>query len=242
MTVSEKGKHKYEVVAAGIRATIANSLKPNDALPSERELMEVYGVSRMTVRAAISRLADEGLLYNVHGSGTYVGSPDLFAKAPKLTSFTEDMVSRGYVPSSRVLEVSRPPVPAAVASMLRIEPGSECTKIRRLRLADDNPMALETVFLPGDVLPMEYFDVRSSLYGQLAERGYEIYRAEQEIHAVTLDSASSTLLGVPEGAAALEIDRVATDRRGSPIEFARTIYRGDRYSFQMAVTRENSDK
>lgn len=242
MTAGDKGRHKYEVVAAGIRATIADSLKPNDALPSERELMEIYSVSRMTVRAAISRLADEGLVYNVHGSGTYVGSPDLFAKAPKLTSFTEDMVSRGYEPSSRVLEVSRPSAPANVASILRIEPAAECTKIRRLRLADGNPMALETVYLPGDVLPMEFFNARSSLYGQLAERGYEIYRAEQEIHAVTLDSDSSALLGVPEGAAALEIDRVATDRRGLPIEFARTIYRGDRYSFQMAVTREIGDK
>jgi GntR family transcriptional regulator len=242
MTALDKGRHKYEVVAAGIRAMIADSLKPNDALPSERELMEIYGVSRMTVRAAISRLADEGLLYNVHGSGTYVGSPDLFAKAPKLTSFTEDMVSRGYVPSSRVLEVSRAAVPPNVAGKLRIESGAECTKIRRLRLADGNPMALETVYLPAEVLPMEYFDVRSSLYGQLSERGYEIYRAEQEIHAVTLDPESSTLLGVPEGSAALEIGRVAADRRGLAVEFARTIYRGDRYSFQMAVTRENGDK
>lgn len=242
MNTIDRGMHKYEVVAAGIRATIAASLQPHDALPSERELMEVYGVSRVTVRAAISRLADEGLLYNVHGSGTYVGSPDLFAKAPKLTSFTEDMTSRGYVPSSRVLEISRSNASPQVAGRLRVDPGSECTKIRRLRLADDNPMALETVYLPAAVLPMERFDAEASLYGQLAQRGFEIYRAEQEINAVTLDAESSTLLGVPEGAAALEIDRIATDRRGLPIEYARTIYRGDRYSFQMAVTRENGDK
>ncbi|MFU8947599.1 GntR family transcriptional regulator [Mycetocola zhadangensis] len=242
MSTASKTRHKYEIVAAGIRATIADSLGPNDALPSERELMEIYNVSRMTVRAAIARLADEGLVYNVHGSGTYVGSPDLFAKAPKLTSFTEDMVSRGYAPSSRVLEVSRVAAVAAVATRLGLTPGEECTKIRRLRLADGNPMALETVYLPGGVLPMEEFDAKSSLYGQLTDRGYEIHRAEQEIHAVTLDEESSGLLAVPLGSAALEIDRVAADRRGHPVEYARTIYRGDRYSFQMAVSRESGDK
>ncbi|SFN39156.1 GntR family transcriptional regulator [Mycetocola miduiensis] len=242
MTVDSARRHKYEIVAAGIRAMITDSLQPNDALPSERELMEIHGVSRMTVRAAIARLADEGLLYNVHGSGTYVGSPNLFAKAPKLTSFTEDMVSRGHVPSSRVLEISRTDASSKTASRLRLSPGAECTRIRRLRLADGNPMAIETVYLPGDVLPIEDFDARVSLYVQLSERGYEIYRAEQEIQAAILDAESSTLLGVPAGSAALEIDRIATDRRGLPIEYARTIYRGDRYSFQMAVTRESGDK
>lgn len=230
--------HKYETVADGIRASIADSMAPHDALPSERDLMAVYGVSRMTVRQAISRLVEEGRVYNVHGSGTYVGSADIFSKTPKLTSFTEDMISRGYSPSSRVLELARAKTPEDVARALGITVESETTHIRRLRLADGNPIAIEDVYLPGDVLDIESFDFSSSLYEQLRASGHEVYRAEQEIKAITLGEEDSRLLDVPPGSAALAVSRVSSSRRGQLIEYARTTYRGDRYSFQLAVTRD----
>jgi GntR family transcriptional regulator len=230
--------HKYETVAAGIRASIANSLSPHDALPSERELMGVYGVSRMTVRQAISKLGEEGLVYNVHGSGTYVGSADLFSKTPKLTSFTEDMISRGFTPASHVLELSRARAPEDVARALGIEAGSECTHIRRLRLADTNPMAIEDVYLPRVILDVESFNFAESLYEQLRAAGHDVFRAEQKIQAITLDEENSRLLDVAPGSAALEVTRVSSSRRGRLVEFARTIYRADRYSFQLAVTRD----
>lgn len=234
--------HKYETVANGIREIISNSLAPHDALPSERELMASYGVSRMTVRAAIAKLIDEGRVYNVHGSGTYVGSIEQFSKTPKLTSFTEDMLSRGFVPSSRPLGLARIEADEELAQRLGIEVGAECTHLRRLRLADDNPMAIEDVYLPCTVLEIEDLRLDSSLYAQLTESGHEVYRAEQEIEAIVLSEEVSRLLGVPTGSAALSVERVSSSRRGQMIEFARTIYRADRYSFHIAVTRENSEK
>jgi GntR family transcriptional regulator len=213
-------------------------MAPHDALPSERDLMAVYGVSRMTVRQAISRLVEEGRVYNVHGSGTYVGSADIFSKTPKLTSFTEDMISRGYSPSSRVLELARAKTPEDVARALGITVESETTHIRRLRLADGNPIAIEDVYLPGDVLDIESFDLSSYLYEQLRATGDEGYRAAQEIKAITLGEEDSRLLDVPPGSAALAVSRVSSSRRGQLIEYARTTYRGDRYSFQLAVTRD----
>jgi GntR family transcriptional regulator len=242
MTKEVRMAHKYEIVAAGVRGIISQSLAPHDALPSERELMAMYGVSRMTVRAAIARLVDEGRVYNVHGSGTYVGSIDLFAKTPKLTSFTEDMTSRGYVPSSRVLALSRMEADQDVAMRLGIPVATECTYLRRLRLADNNPMAIEDVYLPRAVLDIEHLHLDQSLYAQLARSGHEVYRAEQEIQAITLNKEDSRLLAVPVGSAALRVERVSSSRRGQLIEFARTIYRADRYNFHIAVTRDNNEK
>lgn len=231
--------HKYEAVAAGIRELISGSLAPHDALPSERELMLIYGVSRMTVRQAIAKLADEGRVYNLHGSGTYAGSVDLFSKSPKLTSFTEDMTSRGYQPSSKVLAVARVRANDEVANSLQIPVGAECTKLHRLRLADGNPMAIEEVYLLGEVFDVDDFTPGESLYHQLSANGHEILRAEQEIRAITVTAEESLRLEVPEGTSALCVTRVSSSRRGQLIEYARTIYRGDRYTFQLAVTRES---
>jgi GntR family transcriptional regulator len=230
--------HKYERVAQAIRRSILGSLSPHDALPSERELTAAHGVSRMTVRHAIASLVEEGLLYNVHGSGTYVGSPGLLTRAPKLTSFSEDMARRGYEVSSRVLEFGTVSASEEVAVALRVVPGSPCTHLRRLRLADEHPMALEDVYLPQAILADDQFDRSGSLYERLRELGHEVFRAEEEIQGINLDAASARLLDVTRGAAALRVTRVSSSRRGQVIEFARTIYRADRYSFQVVVTRD----
>lgn len=231
--------HKYEEVAASIRESIAQSMSPHDALASERELMAIHGVSRMTVRKAIATLVDEGRVYNVHGSGTYVGSADIFSKTPKLTSFTEDMISRGSVPSSRVLELARVDAPDAVAAALGLAADAEVTHIRRLRLADEVPIAIEDVYVPVSVLAIESLNLGASLYEQLREAGHDVFRAEQEIKAITLTEHESQLLEVPAAEAALAVTRVSSSRRGQLIEFARTIYRSDRYTFQLAVTRDD---
>lgn len=228
---------KYETVAASLRDLTAG-LPPHHAIPSERELQDRFGVSRLTVRHAIAKLVDEGVLYNVHGSGTYVGSNEIFSKAPKLTSFSEDMRSRGYEASSQLLGLTRQRADAEVALALGISEGAECIHIRRLRLADARPLAVEDVHVPGSVLQIEQFSPTGSLYEQLAQGGHEIFRAEQEIKAINLEQEYAALLDVAAGAAALEVSRVSSDRRGRRIEHARTIYRADRYSFQLAVTRE----
>lgn len=234
--------HKYEVVAQGIRETIKSSMAAHEALPSERDLMSIYHVSRMTVRAAIARLIDEGRVYNIHGSGTYVGSRDIFSKSPKLTSFTEDMISRGYAPSARILAAAVISADEEVARRLNLSKGDECTVLKRLRLADHSPIAIEEVVLPARVLPLERLDLGASLYAQLAALGFEVLRAEQEIEAVVLSSDQSELLEVQEGSAALRVTRVSSSRHGQLVEYARDIYRADRYSFHMAVTRDGTDR
>jgi GntR family transcriptional regulator len=241
VTAEARTVYKYETVAAGIREIISHSLAPHDGLPSERELMSMFGVSRMTVRAAIARLVDEGRVYNVQGSGTFVGSSDVFSKTPKLTSFTEDMRSRGHEASSRTLAVARSIADAEIAGRLQIPVGTECTRLSRLRLADDEPMALENVYIPATVLQLEQLRLDQSLYEQMAIAGHEVHRAEQEIQAIKLNDDECELLNVPIGSAALRVERVSSSRHGHLIEFASTIYRADRYTFNLAVTRDSSE-
>jgi GntR family transcriptional regulator len=233
---------KHETVAHAIRELIASSLSPHEALPSERDLMELHHVSRQTVRAAISRLIDEGLIYSIHGSGTYVGSREIFSKSPKLTSFTEDMTSRGFTASSRVLAAYVSDADDELARRLAIPVGSPCTVLRRLRLADDEPMAIEEAHVPASILDLSQLRLDESLYAQLANDGHEIIRSEQEITATELDDGQCALLQVPKGSAALCVLRVSSSRQGRLIEFARDIYRADRYSFRLAVTKDESKR
>ena len=233
--------HKYKTVVARVVEMIV-TLESHDALPSERELMGIFGVSRMTVRTAIRKLIDEGRVYSVHGSGTYVGSADVFSKTPKLTSFTEDMINRGLAPSSRVLGVSRIAADKDMANRLGLLAGEECTHLRRLRLADNHPMAIEDIYIPRSIFDLGSLDLGASLYAQLASAGHEIYRAEQEISSTLLDIDDSRLLEVTEQSPALCVERVTSSTRGQQIEFARTLYRADLYTFQVAVTKDMSGR
>lgn len=215
---------------------------PHDALPSERDLAEQFKVSRMTVRAAIGKLVSEGRVYNIQGSGTYVGSKDIFSKAPRLTSFTEDMAARGFTPSSKVISARRVAADRLVSQRLGIDEGDQCTHIRRLRLADGDPMAFEDVYIPATVLPLEDFQLSGSLYAQLAQAGYDVFRSEQEVTSVIVEGEEAAFLDVPTGSAALCVTRVSSTHHGKLVEFGRTHYRADRYSFRFAVTRESSER
>jgi GntR family transcriptional regulator len=231
--------YKYEDVAVNLREMIRRSL-PNTALPPERELMKTFSVSRMTVRNAIAALSRDGLIYNVHGSGTYVAPIDLLSTTPKLLSFTEDMTSRGFMASSRVLDLKLIDADQDVAYRLGVEEGTLCINLRRLRLADREPMAIENVYLPASIMNIDDFQQDRSLYEQLKEAGHIVYHSQQQVNAIILDPDEARLLFSEAGSAALRVERFAASRRGEPIEFARTIYRADRYFLRMSVTRHES--
>lgn len=230
---------KYEAVAAALRERLA-AMTVHEALPTERELMVDFGVSRNTVRQAIGVIVASGLVYNVQGSGTYVADPEVVSKTPRLTSFTEDMRERGLAPASRVLSCELAPAPPEVGRRLGIEEGAVLVRLRRLRLADGRPMALETVHLREDLVPIEALDPSGSIYEQLSRAGHDVQKATQTIAAVNLPVEEAKLLDQAVGAAALRVVRVGLTGREVPVEWAETIYRGDRYDFDMVVAREAS--
>lgn len=228
---------KYEAVADALGERV-RTLGAHDPLPTERELMTEFEVSRDTVRKAIQRLAARGLVYNIHGSGTYVADPAMIAKTLRLTSFSEDMRERGLDPSSRVLAAERLPADENVARELGLEPGAPVHYLRRLRLAGGTPMAIESAYLTIEAAGLDGLDPQGSVYDQLAARGSRIERATQTISAVNLDRNQAHILDQPIGAAAIRVDRTGYTDRGRAVERTETLFRGDRYSFELVVSRE----
>jgi GntR family transcriptional regulator len=224
----------YMQIRRGLLERIdAGDLPEGTALPSERDLADSLGVSRMTVRQALVGLESDGLLIRRHGSGTYVAPRRIVQSLSALTSFSEDMRSRGLVPGGRVLsfEHGRPSPEEALS--LGLGPSASVARLRRLRTADGTPLALETSSLPEHVAgDLRLEDVQNrSLYDVLRARGFTPYRAIQHLRAAPADAPTARLLEVPEGASVLSILRVTWDAGGVPIEFVRSQYRGDRYDF-----------
>ena len=212
-------------------------LKPTEALPGERDLAQAMAVSRVTVRKALSGLVEAGLLEQRQGSGTYVSRrpPRVEQALSRLTSFTDDMHLRGFTSTSRWLrrEVSRPT--AREALHLALSPQDRVCHLRRLRLANGAPMAVESAAVPVGVLP-DPMAVEDSLYAVLDALGSKPVRALQRLAATVLDAETAALLDVASGSAALSIERVAYRAGGAPVEFTHSFFRGDIYDFVAELT------
>jgi GntR family transcriptional regulator len=205
-------------------------------IPSERELVDRYGLSRMTVRQAINNLVAEGRLYRVAGKGTFVAQPK--AEMPlRLTSFTEDMLARGQRPGSRDLERRVGAAGGHVAKALGLSPGDPVHVMVRLRTADEVPMAVERSYIPVQVAP-GLDDVKltdTSLYAILEDRfGIELDHGEQTIEAGIVDPDDAALLELRPGSAVLLVERRAF-AEGRPVELTVSAYRGDRYQLHVGL-------
>jgi GntR family transcriptional regulator len=215
-------------------AITEGAVAPGSKLPPEREIAEYASVSRVTVRNAISRLIDAGLVEQVRGSGSYVTYKAEEGKVEyglsSLTSFTEYMEQRGLHSTSVVLDqgiVS--PRPEEMLA-LGLSPQQKIARIKRLRSADNTPMAIETSSVPADVLSRpDKVDV--SLYHVLRQTGFAPVRAIQTIKATNLSLSDTRLLELPVGTAVLSIDRTGYLESGRPIELTQGIYRSDVYEF-----------
>jgi GntR family transcriptional regulator len=235
--VGDRRPPKYEILAAALEERV-RAMNAHDALPTERQLLEEFQVSRTTVRQAIQLLIRKGLVYNVQGSGTYVANPAVVSKSLRLTGFSEDMRQRGLEPASEVLAQGAVAASAELAAKLHVTPGAPLLAMRRLRSADRVPMALEYVYLVAAMVDLERINPEQSLYEQLSDEGVHVSRAAQTIEAVNLDAEQARYLDQAVGAAALRVQRVSFTDRGTAFEHAETIYRGDRYSFDIVVGRD----
>ncbi|MFC8231066.1 GntR family transcriptional regulator [Streptomyces sp. NPDC057287] len=230
---------KHEALRTALTALIDGGLAPHEALPSERDLMQRYSVSRMTVRRAVERLTQEGRVYRVQGAGTFVADPATISKSLHLTSFSEDIRSRRMVPDSRLLVLERTEADLECARDLFLAPGTPIVHLERLRTADDEPMCLENVWLPEALVPglVEHGEPES-LYGWLERAGAAPETADQTIRATVVASREAALLGVPPQFPALLVERVTRDIRGRAVERAVSLYRADRYDYRLTISRE----
>lgn len=222
---------KYYAVKGEILALIRD-LSPGTVVPTERELAERFGTSRTTVRQAIAELVVEGRLERTQGRGTFVARPKLM-QVRQLTSFSQDLSSEGWQPGSVVLDISELPAGGELAARLQVPDGSPVVRVERLRTAADEPIAHEVAHLPGP---------RPGLADELAARG-SLYTTLREVYGVVLDVVEDTvetsladpgqaaLLGVDTGLPMLLVHRTAWDVDGRPVEWTRSVFRGDRFRF-----------
>jgi GntR family transcriptional regulator len=226
---------RYYEIEQALRARIAE-LKPDSPLPSDAMLCEEFGVSRMTARNAVQRLVQEGIVYRVPGRGTYVAEPPVHRQAGNLLSFTEEMRRRGRVPSSRLLGRGvREPGPAE-ASRLQLAPGEAVIALRRLRVADDEPVAIEEAVFPADKVAalLEAADLEhASLHDTLVNGGYIPTMGRARLGAEAARKEDAELLGVSEGSPLLVEKRVIHDQDGRPLELCESRYAGDRYGLDV---------
>lgn len=229
---------KREIVRRFLEAQIESGMEPHEKLSTERALAESFHVNRLTVRRALDDLERHGLVYRVQGSGTFVSETPI-NKTVEFSSFSEDMRQRNMVPGSLSVTVTLDSAGMQVGYALGLSPASDVVRIRRVRTADGEPMCLESTCIPAQFVPGLEDGIRGdSLYEDLANR-FEIHleRADQTIRVAVLDHEDAEKLLVPPFSPAFLVQRTAFDARGRAVEFAESLYRGDRYSYTVSVSR-----
>ena len=214
---------------------------PDTRLPSERDLAEQFGVSRLTVKKAISDLLQSGQVYVQIGKGTYVSRAKIDQSLDSLTSFSEDIGKRQQRPGSRVLEAREIQASVEESRHLRVSPGAPLYLLRRVRLADDKPMAIESCRIVAALCPgllSEHDYERESLYQVLrGEYGIRLAYAEQSIEARLAGTDEAALLQMEARAPILDISRVTYTDTNQPVEYTLSAYCGARYKFQAILRR-----
>jgi GntR family transcriptional regulator len=213
-------------------AIAAGQLAPGDRLPAEHDLAGWLGVSRMTLRHALSELAQRGLVIRAVGrhGGTFVAEPKLDQDVTTLAGFSEQLRRHGMVAGARVLTAARIEAGPAAAAALHLPAGDPVLEVRRIRLADGQPMVLEHSQFPASLFG-DLLDCRldGSLYDLLAERfGQRPHRARESFEPVIAGVREAEALEVDEGAPLLRVERTAYSPAGLPLEYARDLFRGDR--------------
>ncbi len=220
----------YQQLQRALRDAIADKrLAPDEALPPERELAEEFQISRITVRKALDGLVGDGLLTRRQGAGTFVAAP-AEKNFSKLSSFSEDMISRGRTPHSVWLSRAAGAVTPEESMTLGLSPGTPVYRFNRIRFADGAPMALEYSTIPGFCLP-SLDVVEASLYGALEKHGARPFRALQRLRAVLVTPEQAEMMAIPAKSAGLLIERRGFLKDGRPVEFTQSYYRGDAYDF-----------
>jgi GntR family transcriptional regulator len=214
---------------------------PGEELPTERELTELFGVSRMTIRQAISNLVHKGILYKIPGKGAFV-SKEVIEKKLEIESFSEDMKKRGLIPGSNVIRFEKISPNDEVKEKLKLSEDDKIYFLNRLRLANNEPIAIEYCYLPEKFFPniIKYNMVNCSLYTIMKEE-YNIHfnYMKQNIKAASLSKQDAEMLLGKSKGFGLFSERMIYNIEEIPIEYTKTIYHPDRYTFNMVLFNNN---
>jgi GntR family transcriptional regulator len=212
------------------------ALRPGDRLPSDAELVAEFGVSRRTARTAMQRLAQEGLVARHPGRGSFVAEPSTHRRTDRLLTFSSEMARRGQVPSSRLLARSIRPSTRSEATALALAPGEPIVEVRRIRLADGKPMALESaVLIVACAQQVLAADLESgSLHAAISAAGLTLRSGTGTVAAGAATAEDARLLGLRRGDPLLIERRVIVDEDGRRIESTESRYPADRYALDVS--------
>ncbi len=233
----------YSQIRELLRGRILDGTYRGDGqMPSENVMVKAFGVSRITVRQALNDLQKEGLLFKIHGKGTFVSRPKAVQNLMRLEGFGEAMSATGYETHSRVLghRVLRPG--RHVAARLAIDDKTEVMEIRRVRYLDRDPISLDVTYVPlelGQRLIKEDLPRRDVFLILEKDYGYNLDRAELRIDATLADHELAEALAVAEGSPVLRIERLTIAVPEQPIDFEYLYYRGDAFQYFMMVGRRS---
>jgi len=213
-------------------------LRPDDRLPSERELCQQHGISRITVRQALSELAQAGLVYSSVGKGTYVAGTAFQEELQPLSSFTQDLERRGMCAASQVLEAAVIPADDRWSEIFYIPRGAEVLRLHRLRLTGDLPIAIQLTHLPHHLCPdlLQYDFTSRSLY-EILRNEYKLFLGHSDtmIEATLADPWEADLLGFSRPAAILVSTQTTYLDTGAVIEMTRSAFNSERYKLRMHI-------
>lgn len=230
----------YAQLKSAIVADIrSGKLQPGGRIPSQRDLGVQHGISHMTVRRALNELLSDGVIVAIPGKGIYVASDDKEqAETAPFVSFTEDMAQRGLHASNRVIDQGVISANTALANLLQVEIGAAVVYLQRLRLADGEPIAVQTAYLPYPRFPdlLTYDFGQHSLYAILRGRyGVALGSSRSAVEAALADAREAEWLGLTLPAALLVTEQITEDAAGLPFEYVRSQYRADRYKMRLGT-------
>lgn len=217
----------------------SGSLTPGDRLAAEKELASQFGVSLITIRKALDDLASQGLITRQAGRGTFVAKRKIEQGLATFFSFFTSMQDKGIEVATRIVEKEKVPFIPSIGAKLQMEEEYPIFRLVRVRMVDDEPILLETVYLPSNRFPkIEEIDfAKISMYQVMDEKyGIQVYKASDFLEPVIINSYESKLLGVPVGSPALLLERTACDPTGLPVEYSKGVFRGDRCRFSIDLT------
>jgi GntR family transcriptional regulator len=215
---------------------------PESRMPSESELGDIFQVSRITVRQALGDLQKEGLIFKIHGKGTFVAKPKAFQNVSTLKGLAESMAQLGYEVINQLHSVKFIKANSRIAERLQVHEGDTVTEIKRVRLINREPVSLEVSFLPNDIgEKLQKADLITRDIFLILENDLQLNlgHADLAVDAVLADSELTKALNVEEGSPIMRIERLTHTVDGKPIDFEFLYYRGDAFQYRFRIDRQH---
>ena len=218
---------------------------PLSRMPSEAELGKAFEVSRITVRQALGDLQKEGLIFKIHGKGTFVAKPKAFQNVSTLQGLGESMTQRGYEVINRLRSFKTVPANAQVAARLQVAEGENVVQIKRARLVNRELVSLEITWLPEAVgKRLEKADLVSRDIFLILENdcALPLGHADLAIDAILADAELARALEVEEGSPVMRIERLTHTADGTPLDYEHLYYRGDAFQYRLRIDRHKEQQ